>query len=315
MPESLTNSAATSSTGLIAGIYVLCVAGAIALALLLPRGRRGRINLNAIGWVIGVASLGAAFLLITRMASSGNPSPDIYFYFFAFLALVASVKVVTHPKPVYSALYFILTVLASAGLYLLLAAEFMAFALIIVYAGAILITYLFVIMLAHDKADGNAEAARQAAEVDTVAREPVAAAAVGFLLLAVLTSAMVDSLSTLPPARMTDPTDDVLVHLDRKAASALREADALDKGQMVIKVDPAERLAVVGPKDGSVGGENAVPLPDSLHGENIESVGWSLLSDFPVSLELAGVILLLAMIGAVVLVRSIQDPHDAEAEV
>ena len=46
------------------------------------------------------------------------------------------------------------TIIASAGLFLILSAEFMAFALIIVYAGAILITYLFVIMLA--KPEGSA---------------------------------------------------------------------------------------------------------------------------------------------------------------
>ncbi len=65
-------------------------------------------------------------------------------------------RVVTHPAPVYSALYFILTVFASAGLFVLLSAGFMAAALVLIYAGAILITYVFVIMLA---SQASAEAA------------------------------------------------------------------------------------------------------------------------------------------------------------
>ena len=56
------------------------------------------------------------------------------------------------------------------GLYLLLAAEFVSFALIIVYAGAILITYLFVIMLASQSPTEDQD--RGEAEYDTTAREP-----------------------------------------------------------------------------------------------------------------------------------------------
>ena len=62
------------------------------------------------------------------------------------LGVGSAIRVITHPHPVYAALYFILTIIAMAGLILLLSAEFMAFAVIIVYAGAILVTYLFVIM-------------------------------------------------------------------------------------------------------------------------------------------------------------------------
>ena len=72
-----------------------------------------------------------------RISGSSPPSPS-----------VGAIRVVTHPKPVYSALYFVLTVFASAGLFVLLWAEFMAAALVLIYAGAILVTYVFVIMLA-----------------------------------------------------------------------------------------------------------------------------------------------------------------------
>ena len=74
-----------------------------------------------------------------------------------------------------------LTVFASAGLFVLMWAEFMAAALVLIYAGAILVTYVFVIMLA-----ARAGAGGELSEADEVSREPVAAAAVGFGLMAVL---------------------------------------------------------------------------------------------------------------------------------
>ena len=91
-------------------------------------------------------------------------------------AIAAAVRMITHPRPVYAALYFVIVVLSSAALFLLLEAEFMAFALIIVYAGAILITYLFVLMLAHQAPQPGAEFGQP--EYDRVPREPAAAATV-----------------------------------------------------------------------------------------------------------------------------------------
>ena len=52
----------------------------------------------------------------------------------AVVALGAALRVVTHSKPVYAALWFVMVVLASAGMLLILSAEFMAFALMIVNA-------------------------------------------------------------------------------------------------------------------------------------------------------------------------------------
>jgi NADH-quinone oxidoreductase subunit J len=82
-------------------------------------------------------------------------------------------------------LYFVLTVFASAGLFVLLEAEFMAAALVIIYAGAILITYVFVIMLA-SQATGDGTHTQKMAEYDSHSREPAAAAAIGFALMGVL---------------------------------------------------------------------------------------------------------------------------------
>jgi NADH-quinone oxidoreductase subunit J len=88
---------------------------------------------------------------------------------------------------VYSALYFVLTVFATAGLFVLAWAQFMAAALVIIYAGAILVTYVFVIMLAaQSSSGGSAKPLAGLAEYDTRSREPLLATAVGFTTLAVL---------------------------------------------------------------------------------------------------------------------------------
>jgi NADH-quinone oxidoreductase subunit J len=126
----------------------------------------------------------AALVSVTARAI-GN---YIYFWIFTAVALGGAVRVVTHPRPVYSALYFILTVFASAGLFVLLSAGFMAAALVLIYAGAILITYVFVIMLAA-QASGEATGTTtvlRTSEYDAVSREPFVACAVGFALMGVL---------------------------------------------------------------------------------------------------------------------------------
>jgi len=69
------------------------------------------------------------------------------FYAFAALAVATSLLVVLQSNPVYSVLLLIGSFLALAGLYVLLAAPFVAVIQIIVYAGAIMVLFLFVVML------------------------------------------------------------------------------------------------------------------------------------------------------------------------
>ncbi len=71
----------------------------------------------------------------------------IAFYIFSALAIACAVMVIFQPNVIYSALYLIGTLLALAGLFLLLNAQFIAVVHIIVYAGAIMVLFLFVIML------------------------------------------------------------------------------------------------------------------------------------------------------------------------
>ena len=69
------------------------------------------------------------------------------FVIFAVIAVATAVLVVVQRNPVSSAIFLILTFFALAGIYLLLHAEFIAAIQIIVYAGAIMVLFLFVIML------------------------------------------------------------------------------------------------------------------------------------------------------------------------
>ena len=72
---------------------------------------------------------------------------DFAFYVFAVVAVVAGLLVVTAKNPVHSVLWLILTFLSSAGLFVLLGAEFLAMLLMIVYVGAVAVLFLFVVMM------------------------------------------------------------------------------------------------------------------------------------------------------------------------
>jgi NADH-quinone oxidoreductase subunit J len=69
------------------------------------------------------------------------------FYFLSFVAVFSALLVVFSKNPVYSVLYLIITFFAIAGHYVLLKAEFLAVVHVIVYAGAIMVLFLYVIML------------------------------------------------------------------------------------------------------------------------------------------------------------------------
>jgi NADH-quinone oxidoreductase subunit J len=69
------------------------------------------------------------------------------FWFLSFLALMSALMVVFSRNPVYSVLFLIVTFFAIAGHYILLSAQFLAAVHIIVYAGAIMVLFLYVIMM------------------------------------------------------------------------------------------------------------------------------------------------------------------------
>ncbi|MBS1682906.1 MAG: NADH-quinone oxidoreductase subunit J [Bacteroidetes bacterium] len=69
------------------------------------------------------------------------------FYFLSFVAIFSALLVVFSKNPIYSVLYLIVTFFAIAGHYILLNAQFLAVVHVIVYAGAIMVLFLYVIML------------------------------------------------------------------------------------------------------------------------------------------------------------------------
>ena len=72
---------------------------------------------------------------------------DFAFYAFAIVTVVAGLLVTISRNPVHSVLWLILAFLSSAGLFVLLGAEFVAMLLIIVYVGAVAVLFLFVVMM------------------------------------------------------------------------------------------------------------------------------------------------------------------------
>jgi NADH-quinone oxidoreductase subunit J len=81
---------------------------------------------------------------------------DALFYVFAFLTLVFGFLVIANPfsrNPVTSAMFLVLTIVSLAGLFVLLHAFFLAAVQVLVYAGAVMVLFLFVIMLLDLKAE------------------------------------------------------------------------------------------------------------------------------------------------------------------
>jgi NADH-quinone oxidoreductase subunit J len=163
--------------------------------------------------------------------------PLISFYFFGAITVLAAVAVVTVKNPVHAALCLVLTFFSTACTWLLADAEFLAIALVLVYVGAVMVLFLFVVMML----DVDFAELRQ-----------------GFM-------------------------------------------DYLPSGVLIGLVFLVELLLVlgawvIGP---SVPGAIAVPTPDTL--TNTEALGRILYTRYVYFFEAAGLVLLVAMIGAIVL--------------
>ena len=150
-------------------ITLVLVLGAVAIYLLLPRPRGYPPLWGAAAG--GLALLAAGALLL----GVGAVSPEVLlFYSFSAIAVCAGGLLVTQRNPARAALSFALVVLSTAGLFLLLAAPFLMAATVIIYAGAIVVTFLFVIMLAQQEG---------LSDPDNRSREPLLSTVAGFVLL------------------------------------------------------------------------------------------------------------------------------------
>ena len=117
--------------------------------------------------------------------------PDILFYVFAALTLLCGVLVVANPlsrSPVTSAMFLVLTIISMSGLFVLLHAFFLGIVQIIVYAGAVMVLFLFVIMLLDLK-----EEARRKFKFFGIGAGLISFAAIVFIMLKSLKSAAPDA--------------------------------------------------------------------------------------------------------------------------
>lgn len=170
-----------------------------------------------------------------------NPTLS-FFYFLSFLTVLSALMVIVSKNPIHSVLYLILTFFTLSGHYILLNAQFLAAVNIIVYAGAIMVLFLFVIMFLNIK-DNHEEAKTNLTKI--------AAAIVGGTVFVILFGAY------------------------RKT--------------VLMPVDPATFDSQVG---------------------MIESLGKLLFREYLLPFELASILLLVAMVGAVMIgKREIGERH------
>ena len=78
-----------------------------------------------------------------------------FFYFFAAVMLFAAFRVVTSQNPVHAVLYLMLSFSQASALWLLLKAEFLGLTLVLVYVGAVMVLFLFVVMMLDIRLDGD----------------------------------------------------------------------------------------------------------------------------------------------------------------
>ncbi|MGE3806891.1 MAG: NADH-quinone oxidoreductase subunit J [Gemmataceae bacterium] len=185
--------------------------GLVAIYWMLPGSRRMP---PVLGGLLGAVALLAAGRFLVRFEVVTVEL--VLFYIFSGLALLAAGLMITQRNPVHAALSFAVVVLSTCGLFLLQAAPFLMAATIIVYAGAIIVTFLFVIMLAQQSGIDSADAR---------SREPFLSSLAGFVLLGSL-------IYVLQINYNTKQFDDVSARLHRalQADTAEGMKNALEEG-------------------------------------------------------------------------------------
>ncbi len=223
-----------------APLFWAVIAGAIGISLMLPRGSRFGRTIGAM-----IASVGF-ILLATSLPRWTDLGHGILFWIMAGMTTVGAVATISMRSPIYCAIWFGLTLLATAGLFLIQGAQLLGVATVIVYAGAILVTFLFLLMLAQP--EGHAYYDR----ISWAGFVPVVASIVGMLFVGGLTYVVT---SAAPPV-----------------------ANADDKSKTV-----EERRQ------------------DVLHEEHTAKLGAQLFSRHLVAVEVAGSLLMVALVGAIVM--------------
>lgn len=193
-------------------IVLVIVVGAAAVYMLLPRPRGRNVVLGGLLGLLALV-LAGGLLVGVRAADSKTIAETILFYTFSATAILAGALLVTQRNPARAALAFALVVLSTSGLFLLLAAPFLMAATVIIYAGAIIVTFLFVLMLAQQ--EGRSDA-------DYRSREPLLSVIAGFVLLGALLYVLQISYSTVVLDKLNSDADDLLADFDMLLAQAAR---------------------------------------------------------------------------------------------
>ena len=118
----------------------------------------------------------------SQLPLQGALSYQTFVWLLGGITLVSALGAVSMQSPVYCALWFALSLLGTAGLMLLVGAQFLALATVVVYAGAIVVTFLFVLMLAQPQGR---------AHYDRVSWQAPWSAVTGGLIIGCLTAAIV----------------------------------------------------------------------------------------------------------------------------
>jgi len=121
-------------------------------------------------------------------------APLLIFFLLAIVAVIGSLNLIIQKHPIHSALSLIVVMVALAGLYLLMGAEFVAAVQIIVYGGAIMVLFVFVIMLLNAGIEEHTSFSKLAG----FAGIPLALALSGFIAAAIARSS--DQLQAITPA-------------------------------------------------------------------------------------------------------------------
>ncbi len=188
------------------------------------------------------------------------------FFVFAVFAVAGGLGMLISRSPVASALWMVQAMLAIACLYLTLNAAFIGVVQILVYAGAIMVLFLFVIMLL------NLE---QTPRLSAFTWTRAAAFVAGVAVLALLLTAVASRADLLP-----DPTDVPVAVVEEVEATVVETPDA---AVVAIETEPVA----------------AVPIDPT----SVEAIGVALLTRHAFTLEIIGALLLAATIGAVLLAK------------
>ena len=127
-------------------------------------------------------------------------APLLVFFFLAAIAILGAISLILQRHPIHSALSLIVVMVALAGLYLLMGAEFVAAVQIIVYGGAIMVLFIFVIMLLNAGVEERTNMSKMAGWAGL----PLAIALMGFLAAAVARST--DRVQAVAQSGATAPT-------------------------------------------------------------------------------------------------------------